>query len=288
MEILGGNILEAGGLKARLASGTADRAAILALREQGFPHRGGGHEQWEPYDSLCRQLVVCGPAGPAGGRSGAGREGPGSPKGTEAAGAAGGPVMASLRLLVAPVATVAEEGYAARFYDLAPLRGYPRPVAEIGRLCLAPGPRAWEALRLLLGALARLVDDGGAGLMLGCASFPGADWRGHRRSLALLAAGHLGPAPLMPRRRAAETVDYPRLAGPPGAGATPAERRAALAGLPPLLRSYLAMGGWVSDHAVADRELDTLHVFTCVSVDGVPAARAARLRRLAAQGLGGG
>jgi L-ornithine Nalpha-acyltransferase len=36
--------------------------------------------------------------------------------------------------------------------------------------------------------------------------------------------------------------------------------------LPPLLRTYLGMGGWVSDHAVVDRELDTLHVFTCVEV----------------------
>jgi hypothetical protein len=41
------------------------------------------------------------------------------------------------------------------------------------------------------------------------------------------------------------------------------------------------MGGWVSDHAVADRELDTLHVFTCVEVDRVPPARAASLRAVA-------
>ena len=41
------------------------------------------------------------------------------------------------------------------------------------------------------------------------------------------------------------------------------------------------MGGWVSNHAVADRELDTLHVFTCVEVDRVPAARAASLRAVA-------
>ena len=66
-------------------------------------------------------------------------------------------------------------------------------------------------------------------------------------------------------------------AGPVG------DRKAGLAGLPPLLRTYLGMGGWVSDHAVADRELDTLHVFTCVEVDRVPAARAASLRAVAGQ-----
>jgi putative hemolysin len=78
-----------------------------------------------------------------------------------------------------------------------------------------------------------------------------------------------------PGRKAAEVVDFPALAG----GVT--DRRAALAALPPLLRTYLGMGGWVSDHAVVDRELDTLHVFTCVEVDRIPAARAASLRAVA-------
>jgi putative hemolysin len=67
-------------------------------------------------------------------------------------------------------------------------------------------------------------------------------------------------------------VKFPALVGPV------ADRRAALAALPPLLRTYLSMGGWVSDHAVVDRALDTLHVFTCVEVDRVPPARAASLR----------
>jgi len=32
---------------------------------------------------------------------------------------------------------------------------------------------------------------------------------------------------------------------------------------------------------VVDRELDTLHVFTCVEVDRIPAARVASLRAVA-------
>jgi hypothetical protein len=44
------------------------------------------------------------------------------------------------------------------------------------------------------------------------------------------------------------------------------------------LRTYLAMGGWVSDHAVVDDDLGTLHVFTGVEVGKVPGTRAARLR----------
>lgn len=53
----------------------------------------------------------------------------------------------------------------------------------------------------------------------------------------------------------------------------------AVRAMPPLLRSYLLMGGWVSDHAVIDAELNTLHVFTGVEVARVPEARARRMRR---------
>jgi len=53
----------------------------------------------------------------------------------------------------------------------------------------------------------------------------------------------------------------------------------ALRRMPPLLRSYLVMGGWVSDHAVIDNDLNTLHVFTGVEVKRVPRKRVSLLRR---------
>jgi putative hemolysin len=164
------------------------------------------------------------------------------------------------------------QGYAARFYDVAPLAGYSRPIAEIGRFCLATGGVHPDVLRLAWAAMTRLVDEGQVGLMVGCTSFRGADWTLHRAGLALLAERHIGPTAHLPGRKAPERVDFLHLAG------TVTDRRTALAGLPPLLRTYLGMGGWVSDHAVIDRELDTLHVFTCVEVDSVPPARAASLR----------
>jgi putative hemolysin len=51
--------------------------------------------------------------------------------------------------------------------------------------------------------------------------------------------------------------------------------------IPPLLRTYLAMGGWVSDHAVVDRDLNTLHVFTGLEIGAIPPARARALRAVA-------
>jgi putative hemolysin len=43
--------------------------------------------------------------------------------------------------------------------------------------------------------------------------------------------------------------------------------------MPPLLRAYLLMGGWVSDHAVIDKKLNTIHVFTGLEVSKIPNAK---------------
>ena len=61
---------------------------------------------------------------------------------------------------------------------------------------------------------------------------------------------------------------------------TPDLRRAQ-AELPPLLRTYLLMGGWVSDHAVVDDQLGTLHVFTGLEIAAIPPARQRLLRGVA-------
>ena len=50
--------------------------------------------------------------------------------------------------------------------------------------------------------------------------------------------------------------------------------------IPPLLRTYLAMGGWVSDHAVVDRAMNTLHVFTGLEIAAIPEARKKLLRAI--------
>jgi hypothetical protein len=41
------------------------------------------------------------------------------------------------------------------------------------------------------------------------------------------------------------------------------------------------MGGWVSDHAVIDPMMNTLHVFTAVPIAAIPEGRARLLRALA-------
>lgn len=231
---------------ARLAKGPDDMARVMAFRRVAFPRSSGSEE--DAQDALSAHVMVEG---------------------------AGGALLGYFRVMLFGWGAGLEQGYAARFYDVAPLAGYALPIAELGRFCLAPGGVHPDVLRLAWGAMTRLVDEGQAGLLVGCTSFRGKDWGLHRAGLALLAEEFIGPPKRRPGRKAPEIVDFPGLVGPV------TDRRASLAALPPLLRTYLGMGGWVSDHAVVDRELDTLHVFTCVEVDRVPAARAASLRAVA-------
>lgn len=184
--------------------------------------------------------------------------------------------MATARLRLFPDRAAAGAGYAAAVHDLAALPSAPGPWAEIGRVCVRPGAAEAPALRALWGALTRIADGAGVGLLFGCSSFDGADPGLHLPALALLGRDHLAPGPLLPR--APETVDLAALPAPP-------DRAAALRAMPALLRTYLAMGGRVGRHAVVDRDLDTLHVLTLVETAGVPPARARALRALAS-GLG--
>lgn len=55
--------------------------------------------------------------------------------------------------------------------------------------------------------------------------------------------------------------------------------RAAMRKMPPLLRTDLMLGDWISDHAVVDRQLNTLHVFTGLETRLVSAGRRRLLSR---------
>jgi len=152
----------------------------------------------------------------------------------------------------------------------------PRVLDRDGRFCLHPEVHDPDLLRLAWGAMTRHVDATGAQMLFGCSSFHGADAEAHVEALALLKERHLGPRRWLPRVKAPRVFRFARrlrLRKP--------DLRLAMSRMPPLLRSYLAMGGWVSDHAVVDPDLDTLHVFTGLEIRAIPPARARLLRAVA-------
>ena len=131
-----------------------------------------------------------------------------------------------------------------------------------------------DVLRLAWGALTKNVDQEGVDLLFGCASFQGTNASDYMDAFAMLRDKYLAPKRWLPRVKAPNVFRFAaRLRCKP-------DLKKALRRMPPLLRSYLLMGGWVSDHTVVDSHLNTLHVFTGIEIGSIPPARKRLLRAL--------
>ena len=233
---------------ARHAAGAGDVRRAQALRAEGFG-RAGGMDR-DAFDDICTHVLV--------------EE------------AANGRLVCCFRVMILTGGRDIARSYAAQFYDLSKLAGFDGRMAEVGRFCIAPDLHDPDILRVAWAALTRLVDAKHIEMLFGCSSFRGVHVEAYLDAFAMLRARHLapdkwGPGVKAPRvYRFAQSLTRHR-----------PDPRAAMRHMPPLLRTYLAMGGWVSDHAVIDPDLDTLHVFTGVEVGAIPDRRKRALRALA-------
>jgi L-ornithine Nalpha-acyltransferase len=238
----------------RFATGGADLDATLTLRQQTFRAGSTGGEtavlDADHHDDLCRHVLV--------------------------EDRATGELVCCFRLLRLASGAEIATSYAAQFYDLSALMDFAAPMVEIGRFCTDPARNDPDILRVAWAALTRIVDGEGVQMLFGCSSFRGTDPARHTEAMALLAQRHLAPAHRRPRVKSTNVWRFAEAL----AGRQP-DAAAALMVMPPLLRTYLAMGGWVSDHAVIDHDLNTLHVFTGLDISAIPPNRARLLRALA-------
>ncbi|PTV97114.1 ornithine-acyl[acyl carrier protein] N-acyltransferase [Rhodobacter aestuarii] len=187
-----------------------------------------------------------------------------------------GQLVCCFRLMPLENGAELERSYSAQFYDLTPLSEYPGKMVEMGRFCIDPACRDPDILRLAWGAVTRFVDAEGIEMLFGCSSFLSTDFDSYTDTFALLAERHLAPRRWRVQVKAPKVIRYARqLLGRKG------DPKLAMLKMPPLLRSYLGMGGWVSDHAVVDEDLGTLHVFTGLEIGAIPPARARALRLVA-------
>lgn len=232
--------LQKGKFRIYLARSAGDVRRAQALRHLGF--RGTPGLDADAHDDICQHYLIEDDTGA---------------------------LVGAFRLLVLTSGADIARSYSAQHYDLTRLAATPGPLLELGRFCLHPDHHDPDILRLAWAMMTGLVDRAGIALLFGCSSFKGTDPVPYHDAFAHLQARYLAPQALAPRQRAAEVVPlHP----------APYDPRKALATLPPLLRTYLTMGGWVSDHAVVDHDLGTLHVFTGLDVARVPAGRARLLR----------
>lgn len=239
----------------RLAESDDDLLSAQRLRYQAFIAESGAREKAsgldaDEFDNLCCHMLV--------------EE------------RKSGRVVATFRLLYLASGAELNMSYSAQYYDLTQLMKFDKPLVELGRFCVEPGLYDPEILRCAWAAMAAFVDKHKIELVFGCSSFKGVSARDYEDAFAMLKERHLAPARWLPRIKAPNVFQFAkRLRRQP-------DKTKALRSMPPLLRSYLTMGGWVSDHAVVDKDMNTLHVFTGLEVRRIPPARARALRAISA------
>lgn len=186
-----------------------------------------------------------------------------------------GELVCCFRLLTLEEGAQVPQCYSAQFYDLSGLRTYVGRMAEVGRFCVHPDRPDPDILRLAWGAMTAFVDANRIGMLFGCSSFSGTDTETYLDTFAVLRNRHLGPKRWLPTVKAPDVFRFSsRLRRKP-------DLKQAMRRMPPLLKTYLLMGGWVGDHAVVDRYMNTLHVFTGLEIGAIPQARKRLLRAIA-------
>lgn len=247
----GGVLLEKGRYRVRVAAGQEDLRAAQALRGLCFGTRGLDQDH---LDQICQQVLIDDTAS--------------------------GDLVGCFRLLLLTEGEAMGHSYSAQFYDVSGLDALAGAKLELGRFCIAPHHRDPDIMRLAWGAVTQIVDDQNVGFLFGCSSFAGIDPQPYLEAISLLRHRYLAPAELRPAARAALAHGFSDLLLQREDVQKP-DLKKAQSQLPPLLRGYLAMGGWVGDQLVIDHELGTCHVFTGLRVADVPSRRQAQLRAVA-------
>ena len=237
-----------GHLQVRLATSAGDIDAVQALRYRIFYETMGAQplagmaprrRDADPFDEFCDHLMVL----------------------DHSRGAGADAVVGTYRLIRREAARRCGRFYSAAEYDITRLVTYPGPVLELGRSCVDPAYRARAVMPLLWSGIAAYVFHYEIKLMFGCASLPGIDPDQLAAPLTYLYHHHLAPPELRPRALPERYVDMQRL----DPRTIDAER--SLSGLPPLIKGYLRLGGFVGDGAVIDQQFNTTDVCVVVKTD---------------------
>ena len=242
--------IRVGDIELRLAESEAEIRAAQALRYRIFyeemaaqptPEMARQRRDFDSFDEYCDHLLMIDHA--------------------IAPGAAG--VVGTYRLLRRSAAERRGQFYSIDEYDISKLLAFPGEILELGRSCIALDHRQRTIMQLMWRAIADYISYHDIGLMFGCASFPGTDPAQHARAFSYLYHQHLAPANLRPRALPGRYVDMNMMA------LDKVNARTALTKLPPLIKGYLRLGGFVGDGAVIDPQFNTIDVSIVVATERV-------------------
>jgi len=170
-------------------------------------------------------------------------------------------VVGTYRLIRQSAAARLGRFYSADEYDISILEKFDGQLLELGRSCTAAAYRSRAVLQLLWRGIAAYVFHYGIDLMFGCASLHGTDPDALAAELTYLFTHHLAPAPIRPRALEHRYVNMNRCA------LDRFDARRILARLPPLVKGYLRLGGFVGDGAVIDQQFNTTDIAVVVQTD---------------------
>jgi len=251
--------LRLGSLEVRLAETEAEIDAAQALRYKVFVDEMGARptgpaaarkRDADRYDEHCDHLLVLDHA--------------------KASGPAA--IVGTYRLLRRSVAERHHGFYSAGEFDISRMLAHEGELLELGRSCVDVAHRTRPTMQLLWKGIAAYVFAHDIKMMFGCASLPGTDVAAHAGALGYLHHNHLAPEAIRARALPEHFVAMDML--PRGASAhedaiKAFDARTVIAALPPLIKGYLRVGGFVGDGAVIDREFNTVDVCIIVATDEV-------------------
>ena len=238
----------AGDFEVRLAATAAEIDAAQALRYRVFyeemsarptPEIAARRRDFDAFDQVCDHLLVLDR------RRG---DGPGG-------------IVGTYRLIRRSAAAKMGRFYSSAEYDIQPMIDFPGEVLELGRSCIEKDARNTATMQMLWRGIALYAFHYNIQVMFGCASLPGTDPSQHGLPLSYLYHRHLAPPEIRVRALASRYVKMDTLA--PGSY----DERKAMARVPPLIKGYLRLGGFVGDGAVIDPEFNTTDVFIIVKTE---------------------
>jgi L-ornithine Nalpha-acyltransferase len=235
-------------LELRVAESAAEIEAAQALRYRIFyeelnaqptPEMSAQRRDFDSFDPYCDHLIII--------------------DGDKGEGAAG--IIATYRLMRRDQAGRRGQFYSIDEYDISPLVNYRGGILELGRSCVDPAYRTKAAMNLMWKGIADYILHYKIGVLFGCASFPGTDPAEHKMALSYLYHRHLAPAEY--RARALPGRYVPMNMVP----LEEIDEKRAFMALPPLIKGYLRLGGFVGDGAVVDPQFGTVDVSVVVVHD---------------------
>lgn len=170
-------------------------------------------------------------------------------------------IVGTYRLMRREHAAKVGRFYTAAEYDISRILAMPGPILELGRSCTDAAYRNRSTMQMLWQGIAAYVFRHGIEMMFGCASLLGTDPKALALELSYLYHYHRAPDEFLPRA-------LPHLYAPmdlmPKDEISPKQ---ALVKLPPLVKGYLRLNGFVGDGAVVDHQFNTTDVCVMVKTD---------------------